>query len=73
MTRGSGTGQQGSPPSPSKPPGMPRWVRWGIAVALTVVVVVAVAMAIAGGEHGPGRHGVDSGVWTVWLTASAVL
>ena len=36
--------------------GMPRWVKVMGIVALLVVVAVVVLMAVAGGDHGPGRH-----------------
>ncbi|MGH2753356.1 MAG: hypothetical protein ACRDLB_02885 [Actinomycetota bacterium] len=38
-----------------QPPPRPGWVKVSIIVVLVVVAVVIV-MAIAGGEHGPGRH-----------------
>lgn len=39
----------------SKPTPRPVWVKLFFIVVLVVVVVVVV-MAIAGGDHGPGRH-----------------
>jgi hypothetical protein len=41
-------------------PGMPRWVKLAGIAALALALLVAAAMAVAGGEHGPGRH-VPSG------------
>jgi hypothetical protein len=38
-------------------PGLPRWVKMsGIIIAILVLALVAV-MLIAGGDHGPSRHG----------------
>ena len=41
-------------------PGTPRWVKLSGIVALVLILAVAAVMAVAGGEHGPGRH-VPSG------------
>ena len=41
-------------------PGTPPWVKTSAIVVLVLAVLVVVVMAIAGGEHGPGRH-VPSG------------
>lgn len=52
-----------TPAHNSTPPKAPRWVKVsGLIVALVVVAVVLI-MALAGGEHGPGRHlpGGDDG------------
>ncbi len=38
-----------------QPPPRPMWVKVSLVVVLLVVVVVVVK-ALAGGEHGPGRH-----------------
>ena len=38
-----------------QPPPRPVWVKVSLIVVLVVVAAVVV-MAIAGGEHGPGRH-----------------
>jgi len=38
------------------PPGMPRWVKVMVIVALVVIVALIVIMALSGGEHGPGLH-----------------
>ena len=35
--------------------GMPGWVRWFVVVAVVLGLLLVVA-ALAGGEHGPGRH-----------------
>lgn len=47
----------------STPPKAPRWVKISGLIAVLVVVAVVVVMALAGGEHGPGRHmpGGDDG------------
>jgi hypothetical protein len=37
-------------------PGTPRWVKLSGIVALVLALLVAAVMAVAGGEHGPGRH-----------------
>ena len=37
-------------------PGTPRWVKISAIVALALVLLVVAVMAVAGGEHGPGRH-----------------
>lgn len=52
-TRGSATGNR---------PATPRWVKALALAAVVVILVVVAIMLIAGGEHGPGRHGglVDS-------------
>ena len=39
------------------PPSTPRWVKNLLWALLAVVVVAVLVMLIAGGEHGPGRHG----------------
>ena len=38
-----------------QPPPRPTWVKVALVVVLVIVAAVIV-MAIAGGEHGPGRH-----------------
>lgn len=43
--------------SAERPPGMPRWVKYLIVALLAVVVAAILIMLIAGGDHGPGRHG----------------
>jgi hypothetical protein len=40
-----------------QPPGVPAWVKAMAIVAAILVVLVVVMMAVAGGEHGPSRHG----------------
>ena len=46
-------------PPDSRPHTTPRWVKvMGIIVAVAVVAIVIAALA--GGEHGPGRHTPDS-------------
>jgi hypothetical protein len=52
------TAAQGSAESP---PGMPRWVKYLIGALLAVVVAAILIMLIAGGDHGPGRHGAPAG------------
>jgi hypothetical protein len=50
---------ESSPPPPSAPPGVPRWLKVSAIVA-GVIVLVLVLLAITGvlgGQHGPGRHG----------------
>jgi hypothetical protein len=50
-------------PPDSGPPTTPRWVKVSGIIA-AIVVVVIVILALAGGEHGPGRHlpaGVNPG------------
>jgi hypothetical protein len=47
------TNETGHPQS--DPPTTPRWVKVLLIVAILVVAVLTI-MAIAGGEHGPGRH-----------------
>jgi hypothetical protein len=37
-------------------PGTPRWVKLSAIVALVLALLVVAVMAVAGGEHGPGRH-----------------
>lgn len=46
-----------------KPPGAPRWVKTAGIVAAVVIVLGVIVMALAGGDHGPGRHvpGGDNG------------
>jgi hypothetical protein len=44
-----------APPSNQTPPPRPTWVKVSLIVAVVVIGVVVV-MAIAGGDHGPGRH-----------------
>jgi hypothetical protein len=48
-------------PDRTSPPGTPRWVKLFGIIAAVVVVVVIVILALAGGEHGPGRHLRDGG------------
>lgn len=48
------TGAHGSA---ERPPGIPRWVKCLIGALLAVVVAAILIMLIAGGDHGPGRHG----------------
>lgn len=43
-------------PRGETPPGMPRWVKVSLIIALVVVAALIVIMALAGGEHGPGLH-----------------
>ena len=38
-----------------KPPSAPRWVKVAAIVAGVILAAILV-MALAGGEHGPGRH-----------------
>lgn len=45
----------GSPNSES-PPGMPRWVKVFVLLAILVILLVVLIMFIVGGDHGPGRH-----------------
>jgi hypothetical protein len=40
-------------------PGMPRWVKVLGGIAAAIVLIAIVAMLVSGGEHGPGRHGVE--------------
>ena len=47
--------QPGGGAAEEQPPGAPRWVKITIAVA-AVLVLAALVVALAGGEHGPGRH-----------------
>ncbi|MBW3663924.1 MAG: hypothetical protein KY469_12555 [Actinobacteria bacterium] len=35
---------------------MPTWVKVFLAASLIAVVLVVVLLALAGGDHGPGRH-----------------
>ena len=42
-------------------PGTPRWVKISAVVALAVLLLVVAFMAVAGGEHGPGRHAPPAG------------
>lgn len=44
-----------SPPTPDQPPARPRWVKV-VALAAAVLVLAIVGIALAGGDHGPGRH-----------------
>ncbi|MGI8479784.1 MAG: hypothetical protein ACR2M2_08015 [Gaiellaceae bacterium] len=47
-------------------PGMPRWVKAFLIVALVVALLVVILL-LTGGGHGPGRHmssGVSSRTWT---------
>jgi len=49
-------------PATENRPSTPRWVKALALAAAVVVAVVVVVMLLAGGEHGPSRHGawVDS-------------
>lgn len=39
------------------PPGIPRWVKVSLIIAVVVVLLVAIiALTGVGGPHGPGRH-----------------
>lgn len=52
-----------SPPG-SQPPPRPRWVKVSAIIAAVLIVGVVLVMALAGGDHGPGRHtpgGDDAG------------
>jgi hypothetical protein len=42
-------------PAPSYT-GMPRWVKWFVVLAVVLAILLLVGAALAGGEHGPGRH-----------------
>lgn len=44
-----------SHPPRDQRPGMPRWVKVVVTVAV-LLVLTAVGLALAGGEHSPGRH-----------------
>ena len=45
-----------TPDPPHEPrPGMPRWVKVVVTVAV-LLALTAVGLALAGGEHSPGRH-----------------
>lgn len=46
-------------PSDERPPSTPRWVKV-IVVAILGLLLIGVAIVLAGGEHGPGRHGSGS-------------
>ena len=37
-------------------PGTPRWVKTSAVGVIVLLVVLVLIMALAGGEHGPGRH-----------------
>lgn len=39
----------------SKPPRMPRWVKWP-AIVLGILVIVLVGSRLLGVQHGPGMH-----------------
>ena len=43
-------------PTPHHAPGMPRWVKVFIAVGIVLIALLVVTQ-LAGGDHGPGRHG----------------
>lgn len=45
-----------SPPSESRAPGAPRWVKVLAIVAAVVVVLVVIVALVSGGQHGPRRH-----------------
>ena len=42
-------------PAREERPGMPRWVKIVVLVAV-LLVLAAVGLALAGGDHSPGRH-----------------
>jgi hypothetical protein len=46
----------------SGPPGVPAWLKISGAVVAVLAIVVFVLLVVAGGEHGPGRHGANGGV-----------
>ena len=48
------------PGSLEGPPPMPGWVKNLLWAVLAVVVAAILIMVIAGGDHGPGRHGAQS-------------
>jgi hypothetical protein len=48
-------------PDTGSTPGMPRWVKVFLIVALVLVLLFLVLQLISGGEHGPRRHGGVSG------------
>ncbi|MEO6350781.1 MAG: hypothetical protein ABIP53_09020 [Candidatus Limnocylindrales bacterium] len=54
--------QQNREPATENRPATPRWVKALALAAVVIIAVVIVVMLVAGGEHGPGRHGgrVDS-------------
>lgn len=49
-----GTGDTVGPGDRGSMPGMPRWVRMSLIVALVVVLLVVILLLTGG--HGPGRH-----------------
>ena len=44
-----------------RPPGVPPWVTVSGIVVVILLLVLLIAM-LAGGDHGPGRHGADGPV-----------
>jgi hypothetical protein len=43
-------------------PGMPRWVKASLAIALVFVLLLVIGQVTGiGGEHGPGRHSGGGG------------
>ena len=44
-------------PATENRPSTPRWVKALALAAAVVVAVVVVVMLVAGGQHGPARHG----------------
>lgn len=57
MTEDDRAPSAAAPGSAESPPGMPRWVKYLIGALLAVAVAAILIMMIAGGDHGPGRHG----------------
>jgi hypothetical protein len=54
----SGTPEDSGSPLERPTPGMPRWVKVSLIVALVLAVLVVVVLLVGGGvgDHGPGRH-----------------
>ena len=41
---------------PERSHSTPRWVKVSGIIAIAAIAVLVVVMALAGGDHGPGRH-----------------
>lgn len=55
-TQPDSTSDTGSDTARGAPPGLPRWVKVAGLIIGILLVALAAIMAIAGGDHGPGRH-----------------
>jgi hypothetical protein len=46
---------------PEARPGVPRWVKVFVVIAIVAIVTVVIINLAGGGDHGPGRHMSGSG------------